>query len=453
MRFSIYNIPFATNNSKYVYNTLSTAIAKLDEQTYSAILQNSLCKIPVQNISAMQQQNFIVEDDIDEKQQYLYFYNRTRFGKSPSVFGLTLIPTYGCNLACPYCIQGLNKTYEVISDEKLQEILLFIDNELKNSMKTNNPIKTVAIGLFGGEPMLCPDILVKFCQKVNLITRKYSCSLHFTLTSNMTLLNDRLIDLIQEFQIGIQVSIDGVKEDHDKRRVKKDGTGTYDVILNNLKKLCDTGLKHLITIRVNLDTYNIDKAEEIIQNLKPFSDDIYFAFLEVSKGKNDAFCDNCIQQETYSTYISRQLDPLLQKYNFMVTPRFGKQTPCSLNCENKFFVDYFLNVYKCELFINRLDGCVGKIENGIFIPNGKFYQQINHSPEKFKECMTCKLLPLCAGGCAAKAYISSGQQNGCLNEKSCTYTMDDLLTYLKSYVEFIEKFKRTNSINLYPNTL
>jgi sulfatase maturation enzyme AslB (radical SAM superfamily) len=53
----------------------------------------------------------------------------------------------------------------------------------------------------------------------------------------------------------------------------------------------------------------------------------------------------------------------------------------------------------------------------------------------FAECQKCKLLPLCAGGCAGKVYIASNRKDGVLNEKNCMFTEESLITYLKTYVE------------------
>jgi uncharacterized protein len=117
---------------------------------------------------------------------------------------------------------------------------------------------------------------------------------------------------------------------------------------------------------------------------------------------------------------------------------FGKMSPCSLSTENRYFIDCFLNVYKCELLINQPEAKVGTINSdGILIPNANYYHQMRHSPEMFPECMDCKLLPLCAGGCAAKPYIASERNDGKLDEKHCMFTESSLIAYLSNYIRSI----------------
>jgi len=93
-------------------------------------------------------------------------------------------------------------------------------------------------------------------------------------------------------------------------------------------------------------------------------------------------------------------------------------------------------VYKCEILVNNKTTCVGKInDDGDFIPNALFYHQMNYSPQKFPECLKCKLLPMCATGCPAKSYISGKKSDGILERGHCEYTEEDLDRYLKFYVK------------------
>jgi radical SAM protein with 4Fe4S-binding SPASM domain len=88
------------------------------------------------------------------------------------------------------------------------------------------------------------------------------------------------------------------------------------------------------------------------------------------------------------------------------------------------------------MLLNQPIARVGYLKHGgIFIPSAGFYNQMAHSPSAFPECIECKLLPACAGGCIAKAYIANGRKDGILNEKYCMFTEEQLLAYLKNYVE------------------
>jgi uncharacterized protein len=434
-KFSCYNLLFEYSDTKYIYNTLSTAIAEIDESTAYAINNNEITSIDGKYYKAMKSQHFIVDSRINEIEEYLYFYDRTRFGRSSKSLSINFIPSYNCNLACPYCLQGQNKENKSISLKDIDKILRFVESTIADSSKNDVPIQKLFIHFYGGEPMMQKESLFTFIKPVNEIVSKNNCHVYYSMTSNLTLLDDDMINLMKEYNICTQVSIDGTKYQHDLRRIYKNGSGTYDIILNNLRRLNKKGLKDCITIRLNIDRDNLKDAEEIMKSVRSYSDDVYFGFLDTFKGFNDSFLD-CISNEVYPEIVSRKFNEIYKKYDCVIPQPFGKMSPCSLCSENKFFIDSSLNVYKCEMLLNQSVASVGYInDNGEFVPNAGFYHQMNHSPKMFTECQKCKLLPLCAGGCAGKAYISSNRNDGILNEKYCMFTEESLIAYLKTYIE------------------
>ncbi len=61
----------------------------------------------------------------------------------------------------------------------------------------------------------------------------------YSLTTNGTIINDELLELILANDISISLSLDGSKENHDRSRKFKDGSGTFDVIMRNVQILRD----------------------------------------------------------------------------------------------------------------------------------------------------------------------------------------------------------------------
>ncbi|MHC6203892.1 radical SAM protein [Breznakiellaceae bacterium SP9] len=433
--FSRYNILFEAAGKPYIYNTLSTAIAGLDTQTAAAIETGNIDAVAPQFIDIMKGQHFIVGVSENEIDEYLYFYDRTRFGKSAKSLSINFIPTYNCNLACPYCLQGLSKVNKNMSRDDVNKILMFIESKVQSSQETDIPISKINIHLYGGEPMMQKETLVFFCDRAQIIAGKYNTQITYSMTSNLTLLDDEIIGLMEKYHICTQVSIDGTKEQHNKRRITKNGSGTYNTILKNLCRLTEKGLKDCITIRLNIDEANIEEAEDIMRSVHEYSNDVYFGFLDNFKGFNDSFF-GCISNEMYPQIVSQKFNEIYRKFGFDIPQPFGKMSPCSLNSENKYFIDCYLDVYKCEMLLNQPASRVGKISSdGTFMPESGFYHQMSRSPKAFTDCCNCKLLPLCAGGCAGKAYIARGKNDGILDEKYCMFTEESLKAYLQNYIE------------------
>jgi len=432
LKFSFYNIYFDIDNGHYIYNTLSTALAQLDDRTFDAVKKNDMTLIDKQFIEEMLKEHFFVEPDVNEQDEYLYFYNRTRFGKSSKSLAVNFIPSYNCNLACPYCMQGLNKPNNQIEIKDIDKILSFTSKTVDYSLSADVAITKIYAHLYGGEPMLQKQALQYFCDGLKSIAEKYKCEAIYSMTSNMTILDDDMIKLIQKYNIHVQISVDGTKDQHDKRRIFPNGGGTYDTILKNLKKLQEAGLKDCVVLRLNIDKDNLANAEKIYNEVHEYSSDVYFGFLDTFKGYNDHFSSQCVSNEIYPEIVTKTFNDIYQKYGQPAATSFGKMSPCSINSENKYFIDPFLNVYKCEMLLNQTNNKIGFIDNdGQLVKTSGFYRQMNRTPQLFSECMTCKLLPLCAGGCAGKAFF----EDGSIDKPYCMFTEQSLIFYLKDYIK------------------
>jgi len=434
IKFSFYNILFDVNENHYLYNTLSTALVQINDKVFSAVKNNDITSIDDQYIEEMLNQHFLIDRLTNEADEYLYFYNYTRFKKSAKSLAVNFIPSYICNLACPYCMQGQNKTNDSIDVKNIDKIFSFVSNTIEDSFTSGATITKIYTHLYGGEPMIQKASSIYFCDGITNIAKKYNCEIFYSMTSNMTLLDDEMIKLMKKYQIYVQVSIDGTKEQHNKRRIFKDGSGTYDIILKNLQRLQEAGLKECVVIRLNIDKDNLQDAERIFTTVREYSNDVYFGFIDSFKGYNDLFSSQCISNDIYPEVVSQTFNDIYQKYGQPTSLSFGKMSPCALNSENKYFIDTFLNVYKCEMLLNQQENKIGYIDNnGQLIKTAGFYNQMNRTPQKFPECITCKLLPLCAGGCAGKAFFNTGT----INKSHCMFSEEALIVYLKDYIKRI----------------
>lgn len=78
------------------------------------------------------------------------------------------------------------------------------------------------------------------------------------------LLDDEKIDFINKEMSNVVLSIDGRKEVNDRMRVKVDGTGCYDRIVKNYKKLVEKRGDKEYYVRGTYTNYNLDFAEDVI---------------------------------------------------------------------------------------------------------------------------------------------------------------------------------------------
>lgn len=93
--------------------------------------------------------------------------------------------------------------------------------------------KEIGIGFYGGEPLIEFELIkeiVAYAKEV--FTGK---PILFSMTTNGSLLNEEIIKFLKENGFNLMISLDGPKEVNDQNRIFPDGSGTFDVVMNNIK--------------------------------------------------------------------------------------------------------------------------------------------------------------------------------------------------------------------------
>ena len=172
-------------------------------------------------------------------------------------------------MSCPYCFEKkydiCNYNYE--NNLWIDKVFENIDNIVRDYKKNNEQYynsKNIEVTLMGGEPLLerNKSIISVIVQKIK--DRGFS----YDVVSNGVCI-DEYMDIFLNYKPKyIQITLDGTKEYHDKRRVFKSGKGTFNRIIHNIQQL--SKYKINVTIRLNLDIDNIDNLEEFIRYIEDF---------------------------------------------------------------------------------------------------------------------------------------------------------------------------------------
>lgn len=199
-------------------------------------------------------------------------YNNPEVRSGKVEFGiksLTLNVTQICNLKCNYCAAGGDGTYgepiNKISVEKtLPQLKFFLEN-LKNNSVFN-------LSFVGGEPFLYPEAMKVIYDYVLLQTAGRNIDCKFMVTTNGTLITDKVLEMLKTMKIHITVSLDGVAEINDVVRPSKDGKSSTAATLH--------GLTQLAKIKDSLGSIGI-AAVTSAQNLKVKESYLFFKSLNV----------------------------------------------------------------------------------------------------------------------------------------------------------------------------
>ena len=167
---------------------------------------------------------------------------------------------HACNLRCKYCFADEGEYNGHKGKMSLETAKKAIDYVVKRS----GPRKNIEIDLFGGEPTMMMDTIKEIIAYARENEAKWNKRIRFTMTTNATLLTDEMMDYMDKELENIILSIDGRKEVNDKVRIRFDGKGSYDQILQNIKKMVakrDKTKAH--TVRGTFTRENLDFYEDV----------------------------------------------------------------------------------------------------------------------------------------------------------------------------------------------
>jgi uncharacterized protein len=134
---------------------------------------------------------------------------------------LTLHLTNRCNLACRYCYAAAGR--EDMTLETARQAILRCAQGPQSG-----------IIFFGGEPLLRKDLIgeiIRWCEQHE------PGRFHYKVTTNGTLLDDEFLEEADRWGMQVAISHDGIREVHDRFRVRPDGAGTFDTLLPKLQML------------------------------------------------------------------------------------------------------------------------------------------------------------------------------------------------------------------------
>lgn len=425
MKPSIYNFVWSTEDPEKViiFNSLTTALAevrksRIDLLNFSQFNYVLLPENERQFVDALRKGGFVVDDTVDELRMVKFAYNNDKYNST--LVRLVIAPTLACNFACAYCFEQLNKSQSRKDDKNIfmpeevkQDLLRYIEKIVKKG-------KDVFVTWYGGEPLLAKETIFDLSQKIIAITEENKVGYSAGMITNGYLLSEDS-DLVQNLKKNrieyIHITLDGPREVHDSRRMLKGSNGpTFDRILEGIKLLKVNDIEAYI--RVNIDRSNIDNISRLLDTLKENNLSDIFIYLghviPYTEGCK-SYESSCILTEEFSI-INQDFYKNLNLKGFEAGresfyPRFARA--CDANRTNAFVLDPDGDMYKCWTEIGNKTASIGKIGDLTRQNNEKENREIqwlSWEPFEYSDCVECKMLPICMGGCAHQAMsINKGR--------------------------------------------
>lgn len=400
------NIRYEDTHNIYLYNTFTGAFASVKPEYQKVVielLKNQTTNINPQNLPAdlfndLQQGGYIIPSGFDEL-EYLKTLNMIwRFGSSS--LSLTICPTLECNFVCSYCYEKKEGKKGQMDDLVANSIIKFIEKESEERIKRLN------IVWYGGEPMLALPRIESLMSNINSICDKQHVKLSVFLVTNGYLLDDSYLSRLKKCGIlSMQITLDGVPDVHNKRRRLVNGGPTFETVYNNIIRTLHNDFH--ISIRVNTDRENISSIPFLFEILA--KDDIirerglpYMGqTISGPKGCSDFPDDYCLSVSEFAKERYLMQHKLIELgFKSGIRPR-PKANFCQSIGTGGYVIDPFGNLYKCWMDVGSLEFAVGKLENNgeIVYDKIKILKWLSYNPFGDAECLNCKILPLCVGGC------------------------------------------------------
>jgi uncharacterized protein len=334
---------------------------------------------------------------------------------------LVVVPSFGCNLACTYCYQEVfdPATAGLVSPEVVDALFAYVDRH--HALEDPRPYLT----LFGGEPLR--DTPAHRDRVERFLAGARARGLEVAVVTNGHDLAAFLPLLAAGPVKEVQVTLDGPRELHDRRRPHASGAGTFDRIVAGVDAL--VAAKIPVNLRVVADRENLDGLPALAElalakgwldlPASRFKTQIgrnYELFGCASRQRREALFDRV---ELWARWLElAERHPVLRRFH---RPRFHG-------------IGHLAEAG--ELPAPNFDACPATKKEWAFGPDGKLYgctATVGHPahvlgtyhPEIARDeaaiaawrvrstltipaCKGCALAPVCGGGCGAIAWDAVG---------------------------------------------
>jgi radical SAM protein with 4Fe4S-binding SPASM domain len=371
--YSFYVQPTVVEGRKVLYHTLlnKTLPADADEETLRA---NKF--LSGQEQDSLWDRIFLREDKLK------FFY----------------ISTWGCTLRCPFCF--VLKQLKKVDNSALNpdEMYTFLDNYHKKYPQN----RKIEVCYLGGEPLLNIDNCLKMCDVTKRFCQERGITLSQSVTTNATIdLTDDHMRFLEALDL-IVVSIDGDEEHHNAQRkvYMLDVVGQEKPFMKSLKvlkKMCDSGLSHKISINSALGESMFNSPQRMKE----------FVLILTAIGVNPKSINLCTLIPTAcQSNVTKQ-------YKEYLNSGFVFPKPCCVFQYMSFFAVHDNKLYGnyYELEQSLLGTLIDPIEDV-----AKSYRQYvkDRMPIlKDETCMKCPVVGYCWGGCNHSLLLKDSPSKCC----------------------------------------
>lgn len=407
---------FSYKDKNYIYDSGSGSLHECDGDTAAYV---KYCYENGEKVNLTQSKIEEIERDLNAlEEQGLFLREEIKAYpiKSNELKALCVHICHDCNLRCRYCFAdegAYHSAREFMSEQTAKKAIDFL---LANSGKR----KVLEVDFFGGEPLMCLQTIKNVVAYARARAEEQGKKFLFTTTTNALLLDDDAIDFFNREMENVVLSLDGRKEVHDAIRKTRNGKGSFDLVVENIKKFVRSRGDKNYYVRGTFTAKNLDFSKDVI-----FLAENGFDSLSVEPVVTD-IDDLAIKPEHIPAIVDEYenlCDKYLEKhkngegfnfFHFNIDLEGGvclqkKVSACGAGNEYLSVVPNG-DLYPCHQFAGDKDFLMGNVYDGVIDPviREKFASSCLFTR---KDCDGCFAKFICSGGCAANNYHFEGDIN------------------------------------------
>lgn len=342
--------------------------------------------------------------------------NNTAPAKSGEVKALCLHICHDCNLRCRYCFAdegAYHSERELMSEQTAKRAIDFL-------IENSGGRKILEADFFGGEPLMCLQTIKNVVAYARSREKETGKKFLFTTTTNALLLDDDAIGFFNREMENVVLSLDGRREVHDAIRKTKNGKGSFDLVIENIKRFVRSRGDKSYYVRGTFTSKNLD-----------FSNDVMFlaesGFDSISMEPVVTDIDDLAIREEHLPAICAEYERLCDRYlesydrgegfnffHFNIDLEGGvchKKMVSACGAGNEYFsVVPNGDIYPCHQFAGDKKFYMGNVYEGRL--NSEIRAEFAESCLFTREgCGDCFAKYICSGGCSANNYYRAGGIN------------------------------------------
>ena len=412
MKRSVFTMLFEDGDKgALAFNTRTSALARLDAAAAHVLCAGGEGDNASETVlEELGQAGFLVPDGADEEadlaNRFLADMNRADF------LSLCIAPTMACNLRCVYCYEEHEPVR--MSAEVEAAVLRFIERRYARYRFTS-----LDVLWYGGEPMLEFGLVKRLSERMISWCAERGVAYRARITTNATLIDDAAAAELARLRVTEAMpTLDGLAATHDARRVRTDGSGSFEATRQGIRALAGAGID--VGVNCNLDWAN-EEGYRVLRDELAHGEGcpIYASHLRNYGG----WCAGCgegnASPRCSATTPATEADATAASPDLMTRDAYSAElfklyaekspsaeslietlTPRRFFCHGKmasyFVIDPEGNVCRCDGFMRDAGHVLFNLLDDDYELD---WPEKRTLYEKNTRCRGCAVMPLCLGDC------------------------------------------------------